>query len=82
MVKITKIVLNYTTKNYFGDVCDWGNKPGRLMSITYVLENGGFAIKNTSWPQQHTMSFKGPKAAIDWSSKVTAPRVVRMIEKY
>lgn len=81
---ITKVVMNYTKKNYFGDEVNWGTKPGRLMSVTYCLSDGTFAVKNTAWPEQHSMRFVGRKSGegIDWESKKTAKKETRFISKY
>ncbi len=91
-LQVTRIILNYVPTNICGQVCDWGNKPGRLVSVSYVLENGYVAVKNTRWPMEHTMDFykNGVFASqdfrygtheVNWDSKKGAPRSNRMVEK-
>lgn len=91
-LKVTRIILNYAETNILGNLVDWGNKPGRLVSVSYVLEEGYVAVKNTRWPMEHTMEFyKNGKFAsqdfrygtheVDWTTKKTAPRSNRMVAK-
>lgn len=90
-LKITHTITNYSLFNIVGQLADWGSKPGRIVSISYVCEDGYVALKNCRDPHQFTTDyfkngkcvtplFRAGSKSIDWESKKSSVKTNRCID--
>ncbi len=91
-INVIRTIKNYTEKNIVGQIVDWSPKPGRLVSISYICENGYVAVKNCRDPHLFTTDFfkggkcvtgqfRSGKISVDWSTKKTAVKSTRMVPR-
>jgi hypothetical protein len=90
-MKITQIIKNFSKFNIVGQLVDWGTQPGRVVSLSYICDNGYVAVQNRRDPHQFTFDFykdgknvtqqfRSERLSIDWSTKKDALKSNRCID--